>query len=258
MLSPPFAVSRPPDLTYQPDVRVTATFGGSSCEYEGPDEISWRQVVAIDIINESDSVAHVTAFEVYEPTSIETVRESAAAGWPDGFLDSGFLGNSSVTPGGTSSLGAVMTAHRLAIRCSDDDSGESYWPSIVDVGAATVDETIEVSFDGETCVWSGPLALTAESVLLRYTNMADIQTATVVMYAPDEPTFEALLVEQNQPDALGQAEDNGREFVEVIVAAPGTTVGLHILLAPGIYTLSCQPQSADVTRYGAVFTVSAP
>ena len=262
-ITPPGAVSGPPDFDFEPDMRVAVTFLGDRCVYEGPEEITWNDVVVIDYVNESTVVAEVGATEIYEPVTIETIRQQATSGFPDALREGSFLGASRVVPGGSTSLALVMGNYRLGINCRDDDSGAFYPAALIRSGPGAFDVAVDVSFDGETCSFSGDLALIADTVLFRYANKTQDRVVLAVLYAPDEPTFEDLLEEQSDPDPVGLAESLGREWVGFQIPDPLSTAGLHLELAPGTYTLACGSEFEselvdDVIRYGAVFTVSAP
>ncbi len=74
-------------------------------------------------------------------------------------------------------------------------------------------------------------------------------------YAPDQPTLDQLLLEQDDTDPFALDVRRGRLGIGFIWTEPKSTTAFQVRLHPGTYTLSCE---SEVFRYGALFTVSAP
>ena len=50
------------------------TFLGDRCQYNGPPEIAPDDVVVIDFVNESDRIAGIGTFVVFEETTLDVIK----------------------------------------------------------------------------------------------------------------------------------------------------------------------------------------
>jgi hypothetical protein len=133
--------------------------------------------------------------------------------------------------------------------CSESDDTSSS-----DTAASTVSDIPQLTFDGSTCVYEGPVEVTAGAVVVEFVNDSD-GTANVFVGLLDEGTTVQDVIDEAGPGSftvsdmsVGVSDMGGQN-----PAGAGETMRWESGLAAGEYFVTCTQRSNN--WFGSGFTV---
>lgn len=138
--------------------------------------------------------------------------------------------------------------------CADSDDTSSS-----DTSTSTVSDTPRLTFDGSTCVYEGPVEVTAGVVAVEFVNDSDGRANIGVVLIDEGKTVQDFV------DALGPEPSQGTRGQTWLYdmggrapAGAGATLRWESSLAAGLYATNCTQTGKDRSRnewFGSGFTV---